>query len=125
MVIHLIYVALGGALGAMLRYLTVLGFGRLAGGFPWGTMAANIAGSLAMGLLIGWLMRRGGSGEALRLFVGVGLLGGFTTFSAFSLDVVLLWQRGDVAGALGYGLASVLVSILALLAGLAVMRGAI
>ena len=122
MLVNLALVALGGGIGAALRYLTYLGVGRLAGGYPWATLTVNIVGSLLMGLLIGWLMRRGGTGEGLRLFVGVGILGGFTTFSAFSLDFALLWQRGDVGAAFGYALISVAASITALFAGFALVR---
>jgi len=123
MIVNLVYVALGGGLGAALRYLTFLGAGRwLGGGYPWATLTVNVVGSLLMGLLVGWLMRRGGTGEHLRLFLGVGLLGGFTTFSAFSLDFALLWQRGDTGTALGYALISMAASIAALFAGLALMR---
>ncbi len=100
---------------------------RLAGpGFPWGTLFVNIFGSLLMGLLIGWLVKRTGVGvvssENLRLFLATGLLGGFTTFSAFSLDVANMWQRGDTMAAFSYILASVLFSILAVFAGLWLVR---
>lgn len=126
MLANLFFVALGGAVGASLRYLTYLGVGRaVGGGYPWATMTVNIAGSLLMGLLVGWLMRRGGTGEGLRLFLGVGLLGGFTTFSAFSLDFALLWQRGEAAGAISYALISMAASIAALFAGLAIMRAGV
>lgn len=119
---NLVFVALGGAAGAALRYLTYLGVGRYVSGYPWATLTVNIVGSLLMGVLIGWLMRRGGSGEGLRLFLGVGLLGGFTTFSAFSLDFALLWQRGEAMGAVFYALISMAASIAALFAGLALTR---
>ncbi len=125
MLINLVYVALGGAIGACLRYLATIAMSRLVGGgFPWGTFTANVVGSVAMGMLVGWLMRRGGDGEALRLFIGVGLLGGFTTFSTFSLEVMLLWQRGDAGTAITYAAASVMLSVLGLIAGLVLMRGA-
>ncbi|WP_306120259.1 MULTISPECIES: fluoride efflux transporter CrcB [unclassified Roseitalea] len=123
--INLVWVALGGAAGASLRYLVYLGMGRIAGGgYPWATMTVNVVGSLLMGVLVGWLMRRGGSGEHLRLLLGVGLLGGFTTFSSFSLDFALLWQRGDTGTALGYALVSVAACIAALFAGMVLVRGA-
>lgn len=124
---HLLLVALGGAIGASIRHLSGLFWLRLMGpNFPWGTLFVNIAGSLVMGLLIGWLVKRTGAGaissENLRLFVATGVLGGFTTFSAFSLDVANLWQRGETMSAMGYVLASVLLSILAVFAGLWLVR---
>jgi fluoride exporter len=117
-------VALGGALGAGCRHLVNGAALRLLGpAFPFGTLFINVAGSLLMGLLAGWLAARfSGGGQALRLFLATGILGGFTTFSAFSLDAVLLWERGDVAGALTYVLGSVVLSIATLVAGLLVMR---
>lgn len=92
--------------------------------FPYGTMAINILGSGLMGIVAGWFAFRAGEGtpQALRLFLATGILGGFTTFSAFSLDAVLLWQKGEVAQAAFYVLGSVAVSFAALLAGLAIMR---
>lgn len=121
---HLILVALGGGLGAAGRHLVNLAALRAFGpGFPAGTLAVNVAGSLLMGLLVGWLAARaGGSGNALRLFLATGFLGGFTTFSAFSLDVATLWERGALATAALYAGISVAASILALFAGLLAMR---
>ena len=122
---HFSLVALGGGIGASSRHLVNMGALRLFGtGFPAGTMAVNIVGGLLMGLLAGWLVRRGSATNELRLFLGTGVLGGFTTFSAFSLDAVTLWQRGTWGTALGYVLGSVLASIAALLAGLWIMRAA-
>jgi fluoride exporter len=121
---HLLLVAVGGAVGASLRHLGNLAALRLLGpGFPWGTMAINIAGSLAMGIFIEVLARRfGGASNELRLFVATGILGGFTTFSAFSLDVAVLWERGAALYALGYVLVSVVGAILALFLGLWLVR---
>lgn len=120
---HFLLVALGGALGAGSRHLVNQAALRVFGpGFPVGTLTVNILGSLAMGLLIGWLAARAGTGAGLRLFLATGVLGGFTTFSAFSLDVVFLWERGQQMAALGYAAVSVAVSIAALLAGLWAMR---
>ncbi len=120
---HLVFVALGGAIGATLRYLAGLLATRLLGaGFPWGTMAVNIAGSLAMGVLVALLARKSGVSAELRLFLATGLLGGFTTFSAFSLDVAVLWERGDLPAAFSYVTASVVLSIAALFAGLWLVR---
>jgi CrcB protein len=119
-------VGLGGGLGAMLRY----GYGSLAGrlwpsDFPHGTMIINIVGSLAMGLLVGILARALPAGqESIRLFVAVGVLGGFTTFSSFSLDAIAMIERGQVGLALLYVLGSVVVGIAALYVGLLLTRGA-
>lgn len=115
-------VMIGGALGAGARHL--LGqvmLARLGPGFPWWTLTTNIVGSLAMGLLIGILARTGGS-ETARLFLGVGVLGGFTTFSAFSMEFWLLVERGQSGQAATYILASVIGAILACGLGLLVMR---
>ena len=99
---HLILVAVGGAIGASLRHLVNLGSLRLVGtNYPWGTMAINVAGSLAMGVFIELLARRFNASNELRLFVATGILGGFTTFSAFSLDFAVLWERGAAASRAG------------------------
>ena len=120
---HLVIVAAGGAVGASLRHLTGLAAMRLLGvNFPWGTLAVNIVGSFAMGVFIELLARRFGASNELRLFVATGLLGGFTTFSAFSLDVAVLWERGAAGTAAGYVLVSVIGAILALFAGWWVAR---
>lgn len=117
--LHVLIVAAGGALGAVLRHLANLAVLRIAGpAFPWGTLAVNIAGCLAMGVFIELLARRFGGSTELRLFVATGLLGGFTTFSAFSLDVAVLYERGAVGQAISYAAASVLLSIAALFVGL-------
>ncbi|ESW71586.1 MULTISPECIES: fluoride efflux transporter CrcB [unclassified Mesorhizobium] len=119
---NLLLVVVGGGIGAGIRHLTNIGTLRLVGpNYPWGTMAINIVGSFAMGLFIAALMRRGGSNE-LRLFVATGILGGFTTFSAFSLDFATLWERGATLPALGYALASVVGAIIALFLGLWLAR---
>jgi fluoride exporter len=122
-VLHLVLVALGGAIGASLRHLVNLGALRLLGpSLPWGTLAVNVAGCLAMGVFVEVLGRRLGGSAELRLFVATGLLGGFTTFSAFSLDIAVLWERGAAAAALGYALASVAGSLAALFLGLWLAR---
>lgn len=118
----LIQVALGGAVGASCRYLTNVGAMRLLGsGFPYGTMTVNVIGSFCMGLLVVTLAHKGGNALAPLLMTGV--LGGFTTFSAFSLDAVTLYQRGDMMLAAIYVFASVAVGLVALIAGMAVARG--
>ncbi|TPK49767.1 fluoride efflux transporter CrcB [Mesorhizobium sp. B2-5-4] len=119
---NLLLVMVGGGIGAGIRHLTSMGALRLVGpNYPWGTMAINILGSFAMGLFIAILARRGGSNE-LRLFVATGILGGFTTFSAFSLDFAALWERGATLPAFGYALASVIGAIIALFLGLWLAR---
>lgn len=119
--IDLLLVMLGGALGAGARY----GVGRLvpAGDWPWATLIVNIGGGLAMGVLAG-LIGRGIAGEPARLLLGVGLLGGFTTFSAFSLELVTMVERGAWGLALGYALVSVIAAALAVIAGMAIIRAA-
>lgn len=121
---HVILVAAGGAIGASLRHMGSLLALRLFGAaFPWGTMAINIAGSFAMGLFIELLVRRLGTSNEVRLFIATGVLGGFTTFSAFSLDFAVLWERGASMPAMGYALASVVGAILALFLGMWLARG--
>ena len=120
---HLALVAFGGAVGAVLRY----GVGRwtivaLGGGFPFGTFAVNMIGGFLMGVLAGWLARFGEGGEELRLLLGVGVLGGFTTFSAFSLEVYNMITRAEVVLAAAYAVSSVAGSVLAVLAGVWLMR---
>ena len=118
-------VFLGGGIGAALRHGVNVAVARWLGtGFPWHTLAVNVFGSLAMGLIIGWLALRAEANwsQPLRLFLTTGICGGFTTFSAFSLDAVLLWERGETAAAAVYVAASVAASIAGLLAGLILMR---
>ncbi len=115
-----VLVAFGGGAGAWLRFVA----GRLIGNasFPWATLSVNLLGSFAIGLLAGWLARNGTSSETWRLLLGVGVLGGFTTFSAFSLEMVQLIQRGALAQAGLYAAASLIGGIAGLFAGLAMMR---
>ena len=116
-------VMIGGAIGSGARYVvgqTMLA--RLGPNFPWWTLGINIFGSFLMGLLVGWLARDASGGEAARLFVGVGILGGFTTFSSFSMEFWLLFERGQMAQAAAYVLGSVIVGIAACGLGLFVMR---
>ncbi|WP_137699523.1 fluoride efflux transporter CrcB [Marimonas lutisalis] len=119
----LLQVALGGAIGASARYLTSVGAMRLMGpGFPWGTLAVNIAGSFLMGVLVVVLAHKDG-GMKIAPFLMTGLLGGFTTFSAFSLDALTLWERGNHALAGFYVAASVLLSLGAIILALWFTRG--
>ena len=118
----LFLVMAGGAVGAGARHLVGRALLALLGsGYPFGTLAVNLIGGFAMGVLVGWLARHE-AGEPVRLLLGVGVLGGFTTFSAFSLDVVTMLERGATASALGYVLASVIGAVLAVFAGLALVR---
>ena len=112
----------GGAIGSGARYLSGRAATAIAGpDYPYGTLAVNLLGGLLMGVLAGFALR-GSVTEGWRLFAGVGVLGGFTTFSAFSLDVVQLAERGALVAAAGYVLLSVAGSIAALMAGLALAR---
>lgn len=119
-------VALGGATGAVLRFHTGRLVGAIAGlnaAFPWGTFTINVSGSLLMGVLAGWLARHGTGGEAWRLLLAVGVLGGFTTFSSFSLETALLVERGLWPQAAAYALGSLVAGVTGLFLGLAIMRG--
>ncbi|MFN0045135.1 MAG: fluoride efflux transporter FluC [Sphingorhabdus sp.] len=113
-----ILVMSGGAIGAGLRFGLSRALPVSDGGWPWPTFAANILGGLAMGVLAAWILRGDNSAEPLRLFVGVGVLGGFTTFSAFSLEMARMIERGQLGLAAGYALASVLLALGALFAGM-------
>ncbi len=117
----ILQVALGGAIGAVLRYLTNVGAKQAFGpGYPYGTLIVNIVGSFLMGVLVVVLARKGGN--HLAPFLMTGVLGGFTTFSAFSLDTLTIWERGEPVSAFIYVAVSVLVSLAAIVAGLAVAR---
>jgi CrcB protein len=117
------WVAAGGALGSVARYLTMVGMGRLMGGaFPWGTLAVNILGSAVMGLLIEGMALKWNWDQELRVFLTVGILGGFTTFSTFSMDVALLAERGEFLNAALYIAGSVILSVLALFAAMFLAR---
>ena len=123
--IQTLLVFLGGGIGAAARHGVNVAAARWLGtAFPWGTLAVNIVGSLAMGLLAAWFAFRADAGltQHARLFLTTGILGGFTTFSAFSLDAVVMWERNAFIMAGVYVVVSVLVSILALFAGFAAVR---
>ena len=122
---QILLVAAGGAMGAVARYSLGLTVARVASGaaWPWGTFLANISGGLLMGLLAGWLALKGGAAqESIRLFAAVGVLGGFTTFSAFSLETALLIERRELATAFLYAVGSVVLAIAALFVGLMIAR---
>lgn len=120
---QLLLVMTGGALGSGARYLTGRATLALFGiGFPYGTLAVNLIGGLAMGLLVGVLARVSVSGMNWHLFLAIGVLGGYTTFSSFSLDVANMIQRGDLGVAALYVTVSVVGSIAALFAGLVLVR---
>ena len=121
-------VAVGGAAGAALRYQT----GRMVtswmgpkavANFPWATLTVNLLGCLLMGVLAGWLARHGSeNSEQWRLLLGVGLLGGFTTFSAFSLEMMMLIERGNIGQSLLYAFVSVMAGLVGLYVGIYAVR---
>ena len=116
-------VAVGGAIGSLLRYYVGLGSLRLMGpGFPWGTLIVNVVGCFIIGVFAEMIMRRFNASMELRLLLITGFLGGFTTFSAFSLDAITLFERGEVFAGGIYIAASVGLSMLAVMAGLGLMR---
>lgn len=116
-------VMIGGALGSGARYGTgLLALRAFGSGYPFGTLIANLAGGLIMGILAGALLKMGPQGEPWRLLIGVGVLGGFTTFSSFSLEVVQMASRGALTTALGYILVSVVGAVSAVALGLSAAR---
>lgn len=123
---HVFYVAAGGAFGAVARYAVVSGFTVLFGhGFPLGTMVVNVVGSFLLGVLIEVSALVWSPSPEIRAMIVVGMLGSFTTFSAFSLDVAALWQRGDVWLSVGYAVTSVVLSVAAIWMGMSLARAAI
>jgi CrcB protein len=115
-------VFIGAGLGGMARHAVNVAAVKLGATFPWHTLTVNVLGSFLMGLLIGWLTFKGEASQAWRLFAGTGVLGGFTTFSAFSLDAALLWERHAHLQSLLYVLGSVVLSIAMLFGGMALLR---
>ncbi|MBR0797835.1 fluoride efflux transporter CrcB [Bradyrhizobium jicamae] len=116
-------VAIGGSLGSVARYLVAIGAGRLVGtAFPWGTLVINIVGSFLIGVFAESFALAWSVSQTMRVFLTIGICGGFTTFSTFSLDVIVLMQRGELLPAGAYIAASVALSILALFGGLLVVR---
>lgn len=124
MIKALALVFVGGGLGSVLRYSVGRAAATLLGpAFPWGTLTVNAVGGLAAGIIFGWIVSRGAEGGSAQLLLITGLLGGFTTFSAFSLDAVLMWQRGQQLAATAYVAASVLLAIAGVVIGLWVSKG--
>ncbi len=120
---HVVIVFIGAGIGGVMRHaVNLLALRWLGPSFPFGTLTVNLVGSLAMGLLAGYFALRHDPGQAWRLFLTTGILGGFTTFSAFSLDVAVLYQRGDLASAALYLALSVGLSLAALFLGMALAR---
>ncbi|GEP01642.1 fluoride efflux transporter CrcB [Methylobacterium haplocladii] len=114
-------VFVGAGIGGVLRHGVNVAALRVGSSFPWGTLAINVVGSVLMGIFTGWFALRGGSMQA-RLFIATGILGGFTTFSTFSLEAMTLFERGETSAALAYVVTSVIVGIGGLALGLLVMR---
>ncbi len=118
-----LYAAFGGAIGAAARYGVNVSTPKLLGyGFPWGTMIVNIAGSFVMGMLIAAMALSWNASQEMRVFLITGVLGGFTTFSAFSLDFAALYERKEYGLAFGYAGSSVVISLIAVFAGLYLAR---
>ena len=118
-----VIVFLGGGIGAALRHgINILAGRTLGTGFPHGTLIINVTGSLIMGLVAAWFAFKGDASQHWRLFLTTGILGGYTTFSAFSLDAALLYERGEIGSAALYVLGSVVLSIAGLFAGLYLVR---
>ncbi|MBB3946952.1 CrcB protein [Rhizobium skierniewicense] len=121
--LNIALVAFGGAIGSVARYLVGVWSVRLAGpNFPWGTMTVNIVGAFLIGLLVEVVARRFDASAEIRVFVVTGVLGGFTTWSSFTLDAVALFERGDVGQAALYLAGSLTLSFTAIFAGLALGR---
>jgi CrcB protein len=126
--VQTLLVFLGGGIGAAARHGVNIAAARALGvNFPYGTLTVNVVGSFVMGLLAAYFALKAGAGwpQHARLFLTTGILGGFTTFSAFSLDTMLLWERGATGQAIGYVALSVVLSVIGLAAGLALVRAAV
>ena len=117
-----ITVFFGAGIGGLLRLAANRAGIYLSLSFPWSTLFVNVSGSLAIGLVAGWFALRSQAGQTLRLFLTTGVLGGYTTFSAFALDTALLWERGQAWGSVFYVASSVLLSIAGVFLGLAIIR---
>lgn len=120
---YILAVAAGGALGAVLRYLVAIGSGRAFGtDFPWGTLIINVTGSFLIGIFAALFATRWNLPQAARIFLTVGICGGYTTFSTFSLDAWVLIERGQTVASAVYMIASVVLSVGALIAAMQVVR---
>jgi CrcB protein len=122
---QVILVFIGGGIGATIRHLINIGVARIAGtSFPWSTAIINVTGSFLMGVLAAWFAFKAGASwsQHVRLFATTGILGGYTTFSTFSLDAALLWERGATGEAAAYVLGSVVISLIGIFAGLWLVR---
>ena len=119
---NVLLVAMGGAIGAATRYGVSLALPARESGWPLATFLINVSGSLLIGFLAGWLATRDAAGEPWRLLLGVGVLGGFTTFSAYSLETLRMIERGDIAGASTYAVGSVFAGLAAVALGLFLAR---
>jgi CrcB protein len=119
---NVLLVALGGGLGAAARFGVSLAIPARGDAWPLATFLINVSGSLAIGILAGWLSTRGQAGEQWRLFLGVGVLGGFTTFSAYSLETLRMIERNDWLGASTYSIGSVLAGLVAVAIGMGLAK---
>lgn len=123
---NFLLVFVGAGIGGMVRHAVgVASLKWFGAGFPYGTMFVNVVGSLLMGLVAEYWALKSGLPQSARLFITTGFMGGFTTFSTFSLDTALLYERGQVWVAAGYAVASVVLSIAALFLGLAIIRAVV
>ena len=119
----IIAVAFGGALGSVMRYLVGIGSGKLFGvDFPWGTLIINVTGSFLIGLFVGMFATRWDLPQPVRVFLTVGICGGYTTFSTFSLDAFYLMERGQAVAAGAYMIGSVVLSVGALIGAMLLVR---
>jgi CrcB protein len=119
----IVAVAIGGAIGSVARYLVGIGSGKLFGvGFPWGTLIINVTGSFLIGAFVGLFATKSDLPQVARVFLTVGICGGYTTFSTFSLDAWYLIERGQTAASTAYMLGSVVLSVAALVAALHLIR---
>jgi CrcB protein len=120
---YILAVAVGGAIGSVARYLVAIGSGKIFGiNFPWGILIINVTGSFLIGVFVGLFATKWDLPQSVRIFLTVGICGGYTTFSTFSLDSYYLMERGQLPAALAYMVGSVVLSICALVGGLYLAR---